>query len=206
MSETDEVLAIAGALDEDEQTHILDAFAGEGTPNHGATVADLLALAYQHDMFLPERDPFFDAHEDRNWPQPAASYAALAVVMHGDKLTTVRLTKLLLKAGLLPPATTALDWGFHSTPPMRAVTGYVAEGETWKYFVTRTPDDRFLLCRWRKNLPPAGLEALRQAVGTAIEVSTPDEGRHFADQFEHGLDIDHAVAWQHTRRPGMRVT
>jgi hypothetical protein len=90
--------------------------------------------------------------------------------------------------------TDRLEWKLHTTPPMQT-----AEGERDRYLVSQAWDGRVLLCRWTKTLDQAGIEAIRMAIATAIEVTGPDQGRELAGTFERGEDLSWAGAWYHVR-------
>lgn len=197
--------AVAGALTEAERTRILDDIAPPGSELHGAHVDDLIEMADQTDSFVSVLDPFFAEHASE-LDLPGSQFAGIALCLMSAPLTALNVKKILLRAGLLPPAVTVLTWKTYSTPPMRAVTGYRADGEIDAYFVAYTGTGRVLLCRWRKDREAGDLEAMRQAVETMIESGTADEGRRLADRYEQGEDLEWAAAWCRPGKPAMRVS
>lgn len=89
-------------------------------------------------------------------------------------------------------------------PPVRAVYGWHADGATDVYLITRTPHGPCLLARWPRIVeghPPAW--DMCRALGTAIEVTSPGEGRRLAEGYERGEDVYPHPAWQ---QPGRDVT
>lgn len=98
-----------------------------------------------------------------------------------------------------------LRWVSVTIPPVRAVYGWQADGENDVYMVTRTPYGPCLLARWPRitaGHPPVW--DMCRALGTAIEVTSPGEGRRLAAGFERGEDVYPHPAWQ--QRPGRGVT
>jgi hypothetical protein len=200
----DALMAVARSLTEAEADGIRAFAAACGLD--GAEPADWIAEADNADAYLDRIELMFTEHGSELPAVPGVSFVMYAIIALDLPLTAVNVKKMLLRAGLLPPVTPVLEWAVYSAGAAGPVAGYIAEGETEKYFVTRTPDRRFLLCRWDKNLAAPELEAMRQAASTLIEVSTPDEGRRFAESFERGEGIGHVVAWQHSPRPGLAVS
>lgn len=200
--------AIAGALTEQEAETIMDRMVAS-TPSFHGTAADLLSLTDRTNGYTDLTRNFYTSIEQRKnmtrgW---GLHFAVLAMCMLGEEfLTVMNVMKLMLRAHLLPGEPIVLIWRHHSTPPMRAVTAHVAEGEEWQYLVTQTWDGRVLLCRWHKNRKPTDLDAMRQAVETAIEVVSVTDGQQTADLYERGQDVPWFPAWCHPGRPAQRVT
>jgi hypothetical protein len=92
-----------------------------------------------------------------------------------------------------------LTWKHYTTPPMRAITGQLADGEHDRYLISQAWDGRVLLCRWGKTLDQVGIEAIRMAIATSMEVTGAEQGRELAETFESGEDLAWARAWHHMR-------
>jgi hypothetical protein len=195
----DALMAVAHSLTVAEAATIR-AFAAASRMD-GAEPADWIAEADNADAYLDRIEPVFAEHGDELPGVTGTRYAMYALIALGLDLSPLNIKKLLLRAGLLPKPESALAWKRYIVPSVSVVAGYEAEGDRWHYLVARSAvDGRFLLCRWLKH-PGYSLGDIHQAVSTLIEVSTPDEGRRFAEQFERGADIGHAVAWHHVPRP-----
>jgi len=98
-----------------------------------------------------------------------------------------------------------VDWSFYTTPPMRAVTGYIAQGRTDHYMVTHSPYGGVVLCRWHIG-GVVRLEDARQAAITSAQVSTADEGRRMAELYESGENIPElGPAWCQPGTPALRT-
>jgi hypothetical protein len=202
--------AIADALTEQEVQTIMDRTIANSPSFHG-TVASLLSLADRTTGYAGLIDPFYASLRGHEKLPPGFGrrFAVLALCLLGEELSYMGVMKLLLRAHLLPGEPVVLTWRHHSTSPMRAVTAYVAEGETWRYLVTHAWDGRVLLCRYRKTWDredPDSLEPVRQAAETAIEVASVTDGRQTADLYERGQDIPWCPVWCHPGRPALRTT
>jgi hypothetical protein len=69
---------------------------------NGADVADILELTVDHDLYLEETEPFFEAHEADLPPDTQAKIYALHALIILDQLPTLsRVLKLLSRAGVL---------------------------------------------------------------------------------------------------------
>jgi hypothetical protein len=95
-------------------------------------------------------------------------------------------------SGLSQGAT--LEWKAYSTPPMRAVTGRIAQGERWNYMITRRANGDDVLSRWPRR-GVITLEDIRMAAATAVEVTGWEQGKEMAAQFERGESIRWAPGW-----------
>jgi len=205
----DEVLArLVAALTEDETSRILARFAPEGSHLHGAHADDLIDMADAHDTFVAETDPFYEAH-GAELDLLGARFAVIALCIMREPLTVLSVKKLLLRARLLPPATTVLSWEPYGSNAVHHPCSWVARGSEFTYLVLRTAYERCLLARWsRENdrQPELNDSRTHEALETSIEVSSTAEGRRLADRFEQGEDLYWATAWSHSRRPALRTS
>lgn len=87
-----------------------------------------------------------------------------------------------------------LEWKHYSTPPMRAITGWIAQGEKWNYMIALRPDGTCMLSRWARRGVIA-LEDIRMTTATAVELTGRDQGLEIAGQFERGESVAWAPGW-----------
>lgn len=98
-TDTDPVLAIAGALTLPQCQTIMFRFTTANPHWRGATVADILDALDDSDSDLDQTEPFFEATEAENWPL-GAGVAARALIWSNQDLTTENMHALLTAAGL----------------------------------------------------------------------------------------------------------
>lgn len=200
--------AIADALSESEIGKIMSRAVATDPRLMGATVLDLIDLADQHDSYVGVIDAFYDlpGHDEPVLAGYAPKFAMIALCLMGEALTVLNIKKLMLRAHLLPGQPVVLIWRTYTTAPMRAVTGYTAGGERYRYMVTHSPYGGVVLCRWPRNLTWGDFETMRQVAITSIQVGTADEGRRLADIYERGLSVPEAgPAWVQPGTPALRT-
>jgi hypothetical protein len=88
------------ALTADERAKIVEVFTGRNPHYKGAHFDDILEMVYDHDSYVSQVDPFFEAHPLQHWPFGSA-YAAYAICAQGRDLTAEAVRDLLGRAGLL---------------------------------------------------------------------------------------------------------
>lgn len=100
MTGRDPLVLIQEALTDEETRQFLEEATRRWPGTEGAHVADVLDLTTDHDMFLDQTEPFFEAHVV---PGPAPHTAALhLLIILGRELTMENLTEVLTRAGLIP--------------------------------------------------------------------------------------------------------
>jgi hypothetical protein len=98
----DALMAVARSLTPDETAAFLARLAPPGSRLHGAEVADLLDMLDQQDAWLDKIEPFYEDNEGQ-LPQVAGTrYALYALLGLGRELTVENLTRMLMRAGLMP--------------------------------------------------------------------------------------------------------
>lgn len=97
------LMAVAHSLTAAEREQFLaKASHWRGLPA-GADVADVLDMTTDHDEFLDQTEPFYEAHTDLPG-MPGVIFALHVLIILGQKLTVPAVLRLLLRAGLLDTA------------------------------------------------------------------------------------------------------
>lgn len=97
------LMAVAAAVRESGGKDKLLAEAFDRWPRlRGATIADVLDMTDNYDMFLDITEPFGETHDAELPPVPAVRFALHALIILGGELTVTRLLQLLSKAGYGP--------------------------------------------------------------------------------------------------------
>jgi hypothetical protein len=82
----------------------------------------------------------------------------------------------------------------------RKVSGWISDGQEWRYWIIADPHGSWILTRlsasaWADGSP---YEVARETVINAMRpVTDPEDARRMARHFEDGHDIDGESAWTH---------
>jgi hypothetical protein len=85
--ETNAMNDVLGRLTGEEQEKIVARFTAINRSWTGAQPADILDALYQGDNHLDVREPFWDANPDLEVPEPAGTFAILALIYLDREVT-----------------------------------------------------------------------------------------------------------------------
>lgn len=93
MTDTEALHAVVARLTRAERDAIVERFTNANPHYRGAEVGDVLEALADGDANLELREPFWEAHPQL-WDGPEATYAALALIWAGQKLTEAGINRL----------------------------------------------------------------------------------------------------------------